>query len=357
MAGPTDPTLLVAAGGGLVGGLALLIRGMAGYSTASRIGDTAASRIAALAAGEVLVSGTVEPAELTLVSPFQSVACVYYRSTTDESDDGAVRSGFREERAVGFRVRDASGEMRVFPRGARFDVPDRFDEATGPFGEPPIGLRPRSGSAWAPGTGEDREARIAALLTVRPADADPPALTGGGPGRSRARRYREARIEPGEVVTVVGLALPFDQLADPIAADRAGGEDPLLDDPEIAADLAAARAAGALHDDPADAWGNAAIPGFGIGRPVRPPELDADAARPAVADPAEAARFERTFHIPPSSLVLAALPDVPLVVSLGPPAVAAGRHERRFLVGLLGAVLAIASAMVLAVGLGGGLGS
>jgi hypothetical protein len=36
--------------------------------------------------------------------------------------------------------------------------------------------------------------------------------------------------------------------------------------------------------------------------------------------------------------------------------VAAGRHERQFLVGLLGAVLAIGSAMALALMLGGGLG-
>ena len=44
-----------------------------------------------------------------------------------------------------------------------------------------------------------------------------------------------------------------------------GSSDPLIDDPEVAADLAEARAEGTLVDDPAAAWGNAAIPGFGSG--------------------------------------------------------------------------------------------
>lgn len=64
--------------------------------------------------------------------------------------------------------------------------------------------------------------------------------------------------------------------------------------------------------------GNAAIPGFGIGRPVRPPELDPGAAPP-------------------------------LLISLGAPAAAVNREEERFVVGLLGAVLAIGSAVILAV--------
>jgi signal transduction histidine kinase len=40
---------------------------------------------------------------------------------------------------------------------------------------------------------------------------------------------------------------------------------------QVAANLAEARQAGILLTDPAAAWGNAAIPGFGIGRPVSEP--------------------------------------------------------------------------------------
>jgi hypothetical protein len=347
---------------GLVGGLFLLGRGFGAYRTATRIGDTSASRIASAAVGEVLVTGTIEPAEMTLVSPLQSTLCVYYRARIDDSDGEGSTTAFREERAVGFRIRDETGDLRVFPRGARFDVPVRFDERTDSFGADPPGLRMRTGSAFGP-SALDREAQIAALLTVQPAGrgigADAVDGGGWGPGswsglsvaagaRSRSRRYLEARLEPGQTVTVLGRALPFDQLDDPEWADRVDAGDPLLDDAEIAADLAAARAAGLLHDDPADAWGNAGIPGFGIGRPVREPELHADAAEPPLADADDAERYARTFEIAPDALVLAAAPDVPLVIALGSPGAAAGRHEREFLLGLLGAVAAIASAMWLA---------
>ena len=65
---------------------------------------------------------------------------------------------------------------------------------------------------------------------------------------------------------------------------------------------------------PEDAWGNAAIPGFGIGRPVREPELDEAANRPAARD------ARRRRPLPPdvrdrgrTRSILAAAPDAPLV--------------------------------------------
>ncbi|HEX7223149.1 MAG TPA: hypothetical protein VF231_07850, partial [Candidatus Limnocylindrales bacterium] len=270
-----DPQLAFAAVAGLGGGLLLLWRGFGGYRMATRIDDTAVSRIASAAVGEVLVSGVVETAELSLVSPLQSVPCVWYRARIDASDGDSSTTDFREERAIGFRVRDDSGDLRVFPRGARFDVPTAWDEKTGAFGDEPPGLRRRSGGAFGPVAG-DRDAQIAALLTVQHTGrggyasegSDSPFSMSLGSGRSRARRYVEARLEPGQVVTVVGRALPFDQLTDPAGADELAA-DTMVDDPEVAANVAAARAAGLLHDNPADAWGNAAIPGFGIGRPVR----------------------------------------------------------------------------------------
>jgi hypothetical protein len=356
-----EPQLLALAGGGVVGGLVLLGRGFGGYRDAARISDTSPSRIVSIAVGEVLVCGVVEPAEITLVSPLQSQPCVYYRSKIVDASDDDGSTVFREEAAVGFRVRDDSGELRVFPRSARFDVPPRFDEGTGALGDSPAGLRLRSGPAYGPG--EDREAQIAALLTVRPAGSglpgDDSGHTGGfGSGSigraARSRHYTEARIEPGDVVTIMGRAVPFDQLDDPAAADVLDSGSARADDPEIAADLAAARAAGTLLD-PEDAWGNAAIPGFGIGRPIRPPELDDAATDPPLATVDDAERYRRTFEIEPDALILATAPDAPLSIALGPPSAAAGRHERQFLVGLLGAVVAIVSAMALAVMLGGGI--
>jgi hypothetical protein len=355
-----DGTLIAVAGAGVVGGLVALGRGFVAYRMSLALADTTPSRIASAAVGELLVTGVAEPAALSLVSPLQSAACLYYRSTIDEDGGDRTTNRMIEERAVGFTVRDASGAIRVFPRDARFDVPTRFSASTGILGDEPPGLRLRTGPAY--GALPDRDAQVAALLTVRRSTTDDAftTLAGGGSGFAglagatrRARRFTEARIEPGDVVTVIGRALPFDQLADPEFADSMIGSDPLLADPEIAADLAAARANGELEMDPAEAWGNAAIPGFGIGRPVREPELEVGVSRVALADPATADRFERTFAIAADDLVLATSDEVPLVISLGPPSVAAGRQTSAMLVGLLGAIVAIGAAMALALMLGG----
>ena len=359
------PEIAVLAGGALLGGLVLLARGFAGYGRATRIADTSTSRISSLAIGEVRVAGTVEPAGVTLVSPLQSAECVYYGASIRASDGDIERTILEDERAVGFRVRDDSGTVRVFPRGAAFDVPATLDESA-PSGETPPGVRLRSGSAFG-SSFLDRETQIAALLTVRPAATHEEA-TGGGSGfgiglapigGSRGRRYREARIEPGQVVTVVGQVLPFDQLEDPDGADVGGASAGVaaLRDPEIAADLAEARAAGLLEDTPEEAWGNAAIPGFGIGKPVSTPELDPAATMPVLAQPVEAEESRRTFDIGPRDLVLAASAEVPLVIALGPPGHVVARQEGRFLLGLLGAVVSIVAAVVLAVMLTGGFGS
>lgn len=355
---PTNLTLSAFAIAGIVVGQALLVRGMGGYRAARQISGTSTSRIAGLAVGEVLVSGAAEALELTLVSPLQSAPCLYYRARVRESSDGDGRDLFTEERAVGFRVRDSTGAVRVFPRGARFDVPNLFDGTSGTWDGDPPGLMPRIGSAFGPGP--DRESQIAALLTVRDPTADPwhhphpsgatilgssSSVLSAGSGR---RHYQEGRIDVGELVTVIGRVMPFGELDDPGSANVVDGSADAAADPEIAADLAEARAAGILADNPAEAWGNAAIEGFGIGRPVRSPVLDPAATPPPPPDAAIAARAAATFDIAPGDLVIAASDQVPLIISLGAPAAAAARHQVEFIVGLLGAVLSIGSAMALA---------
>src|SRR4029077_10477975 len=119
--------------------------------------------------------------------------------------------------------------------------------------------------------------------------------------------------------------IPFSEPSDPAGADIANGSGQGPDDPEVAADLAAAGAAGTPGHDPARAWGNAAIPGFGIGRPVAEPEIDPAADRLPLAGPDEAARASRTFDIAPETLVLAVSDEVPLLVAYGEPAAVAER--------------------------------
>jgi len=341
---------------GLVTGLVLLGRGFGGYRRAGRIADTASSTISSLAAGDVRVSGVVEPAELRLVSLLQSEPCVYYRSTVD-ADGRGLGGGLGdddvlEERSVGFAVHDASGSIRVFPRGARIEAPVRWEDSTGMLGDEPPGLRWRLGSAVV-GADPDRDAAVAALLTMPATSADDPhpvsVATASGKGSSR-RAYRESRLEPGDEITILGQAIPFGDLDDPANADLGGGGDPEVPggDAEVAADLEAARASGTLLTDPEAAWGNAAIPGFGIGRPTREPVLDPAAHDLPLASPAEAARAARRFEIAPETLVLASIPDSPLLITYGSPGAAASREGSTFRTGLLGATLAIVSAVALA---------
>lgn len=339
------------AGFGVAAGLYLLARGFGGYRTLIRVSDTSTSTISSLAAGEVRVTGVIEGAELTLVSLLQSVPCVYYRSTIGHHrETTSADADYTEERSIGFQVRDATGTLRVFPRGARFEAPIRFAGETSLTGDEPAGLDIRNEGSTRP-TETDQAAAAMALLTVRdPGDwTDRPGLLDG---RGR-RSYRELRLEPGDPVTIVGRALPFSDLDDPAGADLGAGSVMDADDPEVAADIAAARATGTLADDPAAAWGNAAIAGFGIGRPVVEPALDPAADPLPLAEPAEAARAERTFEIAPEALVLAASDEVPLLIAHGAPGAVVERDQDRFLIGLLGAVLAIASAMVFAINLAG----
>ena len=282
------------AAGGVIAGLGLLIRGLLQHRSTIRVGDTATSTISSMAAGEVRISGIVEAAELTLVSLLQSVPCVYYRSTIGRTDGAPAFQGGTEERTVGFRVRDGTGSIRVFPRGARFDAPIRFNEESGGLGPEPSGLSIRSGGSTRP-SALNRETAIAELLRVPVPDEGGALDALRAPDRPQS--YREARLEIGDAVTIIGRALPFSDLADPVASDY-GFETAWLDtDPEIAADLAEARASGTLTGDPEEAWGNAAIPGFGIGRPVTAPQIDLAARQLPLATAAQADSAEQIFEI------------------------------------------------------------
>jgi hypothetical protein len=162
---------------------------------------------------------------------------------------------------------------------------------------------------------------------------------------SKGRRYREAVLEPGDTVTIVGQARPWSDVQADLAAALADSNV----DRAIAEDIARARVKGALAATPEEAWGNAAIPGFGIGRPTRSPDLDPRAAIPDVADPAAHEAALERHRIPADALVLARATGGTFAIYKGSPELATRHHDAAFALGLVGIVMSAFSALVLGV--------
>ena len=348
--------LFVAAG--LVGGIVLFVRGLVAYRRDRLISSVATSSLDGIAAGEVRVTGVVEAIEQTLVSPLQSKPCVWYRSRIETTGDNS-RVIFDEERAQEFRLRNDTGRIRVVPRGARWEIGAVYDERTSLTGGEPPGLHRRSGAAFAPDLERDpatmtdieRQAAAQALLTVqRP---DPARSLDPDDGAERfgmylsnqgSKRYLEARLEPGQTVTILGQAWPWGEVRETVLAWDPGSNV----ERDIAGDLAEARAQGLLLGSPEEAWGNAAIPGFGIGQPTVAPELDPRATPiEAPEDPTVHKEALAKYHIPDEELVLSRGLRGGLAIYMGSPAEATQHHDLAFLVGLIGAVMAAVCAFAL----------
>ena len=183
-------------------------------------------------------------------------------------------SGYTEERSIGFRVRDASGSIRVFPRGARFDAAVRFEGETGLAGDEPPGLDLRRSGATQ-NSETDRAIAVAALLEVRQPDDEPdpaepvmldakrPATLPRNAARTR-RRGDDRRPRPPLLRSRRPDRAPIPARS-PTRRSTTRRSPPTSRRHGRRATLA---------DDPAAAWGNAAIPGFGIGRPVSRPTID-----------------------------------------------------------------------------------
>jgi len=356
-------TLFAAAG--LVGGIVLFVRGLQAYRRDRLISSVATSTLDGLAAGEVRVTGVVEPIDQTLISPLQSKPCVWYRSRIETTGDNS-RVLFDEEKSQEFRLRGENGEIRVVPRGARWEIGTAFDESTSLTGSDPPGLARRSGSAYANwldrdvGTMSDleRDAAAQALLTVRRPTRetlDDDNLEGGGTWsayltKNSGRRYREARLEPGQAITILGQAWPWGEVREVVLTWNPSSNV----ERDIAGDLSYAREMGMLVASPEEAWGNAAIPGFGIGAPTVEPELDPRADLPDVpGDPAVHDDALARYDIPDEELVLSRGLKGGLAIYAGTPAEATQHHDFAFLIGIAGAVMAALCAFALGAALTG----
>jgi hypothetical protein len=339
---------------GLIGGVVLFVRGLMAYKRDRLISSVATSSLDGIAAGEVRVSGVIEAIEQTLISPLQSKPCVWYRARVEQAGDNG-RVLLDEERAQEFRITNDTGELRVVPRGARWEIHPVFDESDSIGGGEPPGLERRTGATYREVVEEDpnkmseveRSAAAQALLTVQTpiaganaegwAVADGNWGTGVGLSATRSKHYREARLEPGDTVTIIGQALPWGDVKGQLHAF-----DPSTNvESAIADDVAAAREMGTLAASPEEAWGNAMIPGFGIGVPTAEPELHPD------ADPIEASGPEAhedalaKYVIPDEELVLSRGEKGEMAVYLGSPDAATLHHDFAFALGVLGVFMAV----------------
>ncbi len=345
---------------GLVGGIVLFVRGLVAYRRDRLISSVATSSLDGIAAGEVRISGSVEPIDQTLISPLQSRPCVWYRARVETTGKNS-RVMMDEEKSQEFRIRNETGAIRVVPRGARWEIGATFDERTSIVGAEPAGLERRTGAAYAPFRDRDveemteleRQTAAQALLTVqRPASGtgdvdwnDEDDAFGMPLSNQGGRRYREARLEPGETVTILGQAWPWGEVRDIVLAPNPGDNV----ETDIAGDIAYARHMGLLAASPEEAWGNAAIPGFGIGAPTAQPELDPRAHQPVVPGGDIHQEALQKYDIPEEELVLSRGLRGGLVVYRGTPADATRHHDFAFLIGVLGAVMAVMCTLAMGV--------
>lgn len=346
--------MLIFALAGLVGGIVLFGRGLIAYRRDRLISSVATSSLDGLAAGEVRVSGVVEPVNGTLISPLQSVPCVWYRSKVETTGDNS-RVLMAEEASREFRIKDETGAIRVVPRGARWEVGTVFDERTSWTGAEPPGLNRRSAARFRAAETDiedmsdlERAAAAQALLTVqRPVAATPADDWDQGGGsffaarQTEGRRYREARLEPGQTVTILGQAWPWGEVQEVVLTWNPSDNV----ERDIAGDIAWAREAGVLASSPEEAWGNAAIPGFGIGAPTTKPELHPEAHPPDVPDdPSVHKDALAKYDIPDEELVLSRGLKGGMSIYLGSPQAATQHHDSAFVLGVIGAVMAALSA-------------
>ena len=198
----------------VLGGLGALLWGLWELRLAYRIyADEPLSVLETVTDGPVEVSGTVQPADDVLESPFTETPCVLYeyaveekrtrtqstgKTTTTHTEWVEIDSG---RRAVPFRLADDTGSVLVDPAGADL----RLSSVS------PIRVR----------GGEAPPEPIAQFVRENEDVSDENRSVGIGPlefATGRDRRYRERRLDVGGTVHVLGTAR-FDTSASRAAGD------------------------------------------------------------------------------------------------------------------------------------------
>lgn len=177
-------------GVGTLLGLAFFLSSFSRLKLLRAITNTPTSKVRSAAMGFVELNGLAEPDGEPLTGPLSGVPCVWWRFTVEEERKRTNSEGESEtywhtladERLDRpFRLRDATGELRVDPQGAEVDTKPRLKTTSGGLfsGAKPTG----------------------------PRMAD----FGGGGFFGRRMRYTEWRVEPQRPLFALGELRPSAQ--------------------------------------------------------------------------------------------------------------------------------------------------
>lgn len=204
------PVLLAAAVAATVLGVSVALRSDARTRRALR--RVPAAPVGSVRAGQLVrVRGKLVALDELLVAPLSQRQCAYYLATADERRSGGSSSTWREvareEHYVDFAVDDGTGRVRVRMAIPRVAVVRDLNTRSGTFDDA--------------NAAEDGFLKRHGLKSVNAF------------GLNIALRYREGALEPGEQVTVLGMARHADIDGERVLVIDAPDDGPLLvsDDP------------------------------------------------------------------------------------------------------------------------------
>jgi hypothetical protein len=161
-------------------------------------------RIGAVKKGHVVLTGTVEPAWSVLISPFAGRHCAWYDARSEvvygrrwRGNGRTSITAFLETNAVPFVLNDGTGRILVLGRRAH------WDGSTQPKGEAETNRGMADPTSGATPSGHKHE---------RHREVPPPlhSWVWDGVAKAQIDEYgKEAFIAFGDVVTIVGRAVPY----------------------------------------------------------------------------------------------------------------------------------------------------
>jgi hypothetical protein len=126
-------------------GIVLFIVGLFNFKRKHFIETIPTSKIRSIAMGLVEIYGEVVPMNNTMKSPFTFLPCVYYKYRVEElrsSGKSTYWATIKEGSECSlFYLRDETGSVMVYPKGAEIDIPVDNTFRSGTGRDPPAGVQ------------------------------------------------------------------------------------------------------------------------------------------------------------------------------------------------------------------------